>query len=119
VAPLVPIASIASIAVISALASGCYHYSFEMGPAQVPPAAEVAASTPPAAAPAKPTGYVIYRERAATYLNGFVGTGRIDASRYCERPVRAELRVTATDVLLGMITLLIYTPHTLYVTCAS
>jgi hypothetical protein len=37
---------------------------------------------------------------------------------YCDQPVRTELRVTAVDVLLSLVTVLIYTPHTLYVTCS-
>lgn len=43
----------------------------------------------------------------------------MDATRYCEQPVRTELEVTLTDVLLSVVTLLIYTPHTLRVTCAQ
>jgi hypothetical protein len=35
------------------------------------------------------------------------------------RDARTELRVTATDVAIGIATLLIYVPHTLYVTCAQ
>ncbi|HEU4409912.1 MAG TPA: hypothetical protein VFS43_31955 [Polyangiaceae bacterium] len=95
--PLAP----ALVALASALlfSSGCYHYSFEHQ----------------AAAPS--ARQVVHKERRPTYLNGFVGTGTIDATRYCERPLRTELRVTAVDVALSVATLLIYTPHTLYVTC--
>jgi hypothetical protein len=90
------------------LSGGCYHFSFE----QQPP------SAPSQAAPApKVNDEVTFHERAATYVNGFVGTGRMDAYRYCAHPIRTELRVTAIDVVLGFFTLLIYTPHTLYVTC--
>ena len=79
--------------------SGCYHYSFEQTRAPT-------------------SGAEITHEiRRPTYLNGFVGTGRVDTTEYCDRPVRTELRVTAKDVLLSIVTLLIYTPHTLYVTC--
>ena len=46
-----------------------------------------------------------------------IGTGKIDVTRYCPDPIRTELQVRATDVLLSMVTLLVYTPHTLYVTC--
>jgi hypothetical protein len=81
---------------------GCYHFAFDL----------------PRAGPAPPTT-VTYTERVPTYVNGFVGTGRVDASRYCSDPIRTELRVTAADVLLSMATLLIYTPHTLSVTCPA
>jgi hypothetical protein len=93
---------LALILCTSLLAVGCYHFSFEQNGARPE-------------APAKPE--VTYKIRVPTYVNGFVGTGRVDTSRYCEEPVRTELRVTATDVLLSVATLLIYTPHTLYVTC--
>jgi hypothetical protein len=103
----------APIVAFAALTAGCYHYAFDMGPAAPPAGAgEVAPD-------AQPKATVTYSERAGTYLNGFVGTGRIDVSRYCARPVRTELRVTGLDVLLGVITLLMYTPHTLYVTCPA
>jgi hypothetical protein len=79
--------------------AGCYRYRFELRPE--PPDARL----------------VTHEEHVPTYLNGFIGTGRVDATRYCERPVRTELQVTLTDVLLSVVTLLIYTPHTLRVTC--
>jgi hypothetical protein len=87
------------VAVFGVLPAGCYHFTFEQAPA------------PP------PVKYVTYEERVGTYLNGFIGNGQVDTRRYCERPARTELRVTGMDVLLGAATLLIYTPHTLYVTC--
>jgi hypothetical protein len=90
-----------TLALTTALGSGCYHFSFEQS----------------VAAPATPT--VVYTERVPTYVNGFVGTGTVHATRYCEHPIRTELRVTAVDVLLSMATLLIYTPHTLSVTCPA
>jgi hypothetical protein len=90
-----------ALAAAATLASGCYHFSFEQR----------------APAPATPT--VVYTERVPTWVNGFVGTGTVQATRYCERPIRTELRVTAADVLLSMVTLLIYTPHTLSVTCPA
>jgi hypothetical protein len=86
----------------AALGLGCYHFSFEL----------------PRSGPASPAT-VTYTERVPTYVNGFVGTGRVDASHYCNDPIRTELRVTAADVLLSMATLLIYTPHTLSVTCPA
>jgi hypothetical protein len=96
-------------ALLAALAPlGCYHFAFDL-----PRAGEV-----PRAGAASPAT-VTYTERVPTYVNGFVGTGRVDASRYCSDPIRTELRVTAADVLLSMATLLIYTPHTLSVTCPS
>jgi hypothetical protein len=81
------------------LANSCYHYSFEQRPA----------------AP----GQAVTRHevRVPTWLNGLVGTGRVDTARYCAQPVKTELQVRATDVLLSLVTLLIYTPHTLYITC--
>jgi hypothetical protein len=85
---------------IGLVASGCYHYSFEQR------------------APAPGEQLVRYRERRPTYLNGFVGAGEVDTAKYCADPVRTELRVRASDVLISIATLLIYTPHTLYVTCA-
>lgn len=87
-----------ALALMVALGAGCYHYTFD------------AAETP---------GYATrtYKIRRATYLNGFVGNGRVDTYAYCDDPVRTELRVTAADVAISMLTLLIVTPHTLYVTC--
>jgi hypothetical protein len=95
----VPSTMRAAILVVLLLSSGCYHYSFEQ------------ASTAPGRA------LVTYQARRPTYLNGLIGTGRVDTSRYCADPVRTELRVTTIDVLVSIATLLIYTPHTLYVTC--
>jgi hypothetical protein len=93
------VASFAASALFSTFAAGCYHYTHELHPA------------------ANESHVVTHSERVPTYLNGFVGNGEVDARKYCEQPVRTELRVTATDVLLSVGTLLIYTPHTLYVTC--
>lgn len=90
-----------------AASAGCYHYSFEHAPERGDP-------DRPA-----PVRTVTYDEHVPTYLNGFVGTGTIDTRAYCEEPVRTELRVTALDVLASVGTLLIYTPHTLYVTCEA
>jgi hypothetical protein len=78
---------------------GCFHYVHEIHP------------------PAVPEQTITHSERVPTYVNGFIGTGTVDARKYCDDPVRTELRVTAVDVLLSVGTLLIYTPHTLYVTC--
>jgi len=90
-----------SIVVALLLASGCYHYSFEQRRAQ--PGEQL----------------VTFTKRAPTYVNGLVGTGTLDARRYCADPVRTELEVRATDVLISIATLLIYTPHTLRVTCGT
>jgi hypothetical protein len=87
----------------------CYHFSFEQ---RAP-----AAPNQPVPAQPNPDDEITYRERVATYLNGFVGTGRVESYKYCQHPIRTELRVTGLDVLFGFFTLLIYTPHTLYVTC--
>ena len=86
---------------VLALCASCYRYSFEQR------------------APAAGEAVVVHKVRAPTYLNGFVGVGRIDATKYCAEPVRTQLKVTATDVVLSIATLLIYTPHTLYVTCPA
>jgi hypothetical protein len=81
---------------------GCYHYAFEQepGPSQRQPT-------------------VTYTSHPATFVNGFVGTGVVDAHAYCPHPVRTELHVGAGDVLLAMATLLVYTPHTLEVVCPA
>jgi hypothetical protein len=83
------------------LCAACYHFTFEQR--EVPPG----------------TPLVRHQVRVAKYVNGFVGAGRVDTRRYCEQPVRTELRVEALDVVLSIVTLLIYTPHTLYVTCEA
>jgi hypothetical protein len=90
------------LVVATLLASGCYHFSFEL-----------------ARRPAQTPATVTYMERVPTWVNGFVGTGTVDTGRYCESPIRTELRVMPADVFLSVITLLIYTPHTLYVTCPA
>lgn len=88
-----------ALALLLLSTTGCYRYRFEQRP--------------------EPLGVplVTHEERVPTYLNGFLGTGRVETARYCEQPVRTELQVTATDVLLSLVTLFIYTPHTLRVTC--
>lgn len=85
--------------VVVAFGSGCYHYAFEQHP------------------PRDPARVVVHEEHVPTYLNGFLGTGDVNVKKNCKEPVKTELRVTATDVLLSAVTLLVYTPHTLYVTC--
>ena len=82
------------------LVAGCYHYTFEHR------------------APAPGEQLVRHEHRVPTYINGLVGTGTVDVTRDCAQPVRTELQVRPTDVLLAVVTLLIYTPHTLYVVCA-
>jgi len=81
--------------------SGCYHYAFDLGP------------------PLGRTATITYVDHPATFLNGFIGKGRVDAQSYCEHPIRTELKVGATDVLVAVGTLLIYTPHTLEVVCPA
>jgi len=80
--------------------TACYHFSHELRPPM--PGEQLAT----------------FSEREGTWFNGFVGTGRIDTAKYCRSPVRTRLEVSATDVLISVATLLIYTPHTLSVTCA-
>jgi hypothetical protein len=87
--------------VAAVLTAGCYHYSFEQR------------------TPAPGEQVVTHVVRAPTFFNGFVDTGRVDTSKYCADPVRTELKVRASDVLISIATLLIYTPHTLYVTCPA
>lgn len=83
------------------LSTGCYHFAFEQAPAGFAPNAST----------------ITHTEHPPTFINGFVGTGRVDVHRYCENPVRTALYVSVTDVLVSMATLLIYTPHTLQVVC--
>lgn len=97
--------------------TGCYHFSFEQRP---PTSTTFVTSTDGsilARPPRAPPRLVTYERTVPTYFNGFVGTGRIDTSQFCDEPVRTELRVNARDVLASVFTLLTYTPHTLYVTC--
>lgn len=89
--------------------SGCYHYTFELR-APAPSGAPT---------PVAEQETVTYSEQVPTYLNGFVGNPRLNTSRYCSFPLRTELTVTALDVLVSIATLLIYTPHTLSVTCEA
>jgi hypothetical protein len=92
--------SVLAAVLVLGCTTGCYRYRFEQ------------------ARPAAPEPRLVtYEERVPTYLNGFLGTGTLDTTRYCAQPVRTELRVSALDVLLSLGTLLIYTPHTLSVTC--
>jgi hypothetical protein len=87
------------LVVFSLGTSGCYRYAFELG--------------------REPTGgpTVTYVSHPATFLNGFVGTGSVDALAYCPDPIRTELKVSFTDVLVSVASLLVYTPHTLKVVC--
>ncbi len=82
---------------------GCYHYTFQS-------ASTVGGAAQPA---------ITYEVHRSTYLNGFVGNGQIDTRAYCASPIKTELRVTARDVAVAAATLLIVTPHTLYVTCPA
>jgi hypothetical protein len=82
-----------------ALLSGCYHYKFEQSVTKEP--------------------VETYKVRVPTYVNGLVGTGKVNTAEYCPKPVRTELRVETLDVLISIATLLIYTPHTLYITCPA
>lgn len=99
--PLTLRASHVLAVLVSIAATGCYHFRFQQQRATA----------------VAPQQVVVHEVRVPTYVNGFVGTGEVDTTRYCDEPVHTELRVTATDVLLSVATLLIYTPHTLYVTC--
>ena len=94
--------------------SGCYHFSFEQ---RAPTSTTYLTASDGSIVARPPPRLVTYERTVPTYFNGFVGTGRIDTSQYCEQPVRTELRVNARDVLASVFTLLAYTPHTLYVTC--
>jgi hypothetical protein len=62
---------------------------------------------------------VTYTQHPATFVNGFIGTGVVDAHLYCPHPIRTELHVSAGDVLISLATLLVYTPHTLEVVCPA
>lgn len=87
------------LVVVAVLATGCYRYTFEQR----------------ARAPGEQV--VTHVERRPTWFNGFVGRGEVYTQKFCAHPIRTELKVNASDVLLSAVTLLIYTPHTLYVTC--
>lgn len=80
--------------------SGCYRYAFAQEPDT-----------------SRPT--VTYTKHPATFVNGFIGTGVVDAHVYCPHPIRTELHVSAGDVLIALATLLVYTPHTLDVVCPA
>jgi hypothetical protein len=108
----------AALALMSA-GSGCYHYTFQHRPESAGFNAKNAKNAKNAENSKQEKALVTYKERRPTYLNGFVGNGEIDTTKYCAEPVRTELRVTAVDVILSFGTLLIYTPHTLYVTCEA
>jgi hypothetical protein len=82
---------------------GCYHFAFDLAPPDTGAASET----------------VSYVSRPPTYVNGFFGTGKVDTKAYCAHPLRTELHVSATDVLISIATLLIYTPHTLTVVCPA
>ena len=90
-----------ALALVTAGTTSCYHFAFEQQPE----------------APVMRT--VTYVDHPATFINGFVGTGRVDARAYCEHPIRTELYVGPSDVLFGVLTLLVYTPHTLEVVCPA
>lgn len=94
--------------------SGCYHFSFEQ---RGPSSTTFLTSSDGSIVARPPPRLVTYERTVPTYINGFVGTGTIDTSHFCDHPVRTELRVNTRDVLASMFTLLTYTPHTLYVTC--
>jgi hypothetical protein len=78
-------------------ASGCYRYAFDLDKT--------------------PGTSVTYTVHPATFFNGFFGEGHVDATAYCAHPVRTELKVSASDVLVSVASLLIYTPHTLEIVC--
>ncbi len=103
--------SLLTAALSIACLTGCYHYTFEHRPESV----TLTSAGGIVATEQKRT--VTYERSVPTYLNGFVGNGRIDTSELCDNPIRTELRVTPADVAVSAATLLIYTPHTLYVTC--
>lgn len=95
---------------LSAL-TGCYHYTFDQRAEGV----TLTSANGTIATERKQT--VTYQQSVPTYLNGFIGNGRIDTSELCDDPIRTELRVTPADVAVSIATLFIYTPHTLSVTC--
>lgn len=90
----------AATAIGALLANGCAHLAFEHRPP-----------------PGDSTRLVSHVERRATFLSGLVGRQELDVGRYCANPVRTELRVTTTDALLALVTLLVYTPRTMTVVC--
>lgn len=98
-------------ALMCGASSGCYHFTFEQRERALS-----AGLTPTRGAPREE---VVYQKREATYLAGFIGNGRVDTTLYCARPIRTEVKVTPTDAVLSAVTLLIYTPRTLFVTCEA
>jgi hypothetical protein len=110
---------------------GCYHFAFDLPPPEGACAAAGTAPTPAAQGRTRASAgaggegragvgaTVEYVSHPPTYVNGFVGTGRVDTRVYCAHPLRTELNVGVGDVLISMATLLIYTPHTLTVVCPA
>ena len=93
---------------------GCYHFAFE----QRPPTSTTFVTSSDGSISARPPPRLVTHERTVpTYLNGFVGTGRVDTTQFCDEPVRTELRVTTGNALVSLLTVFVYTPHTVYVTC--
>ena len=93
-------ARVSALLLVLPALGGCYRFAFQQEPDT-----------------SRPT--VTYTNHPATFVNGFIGTGVIDAHSYCPNPIRTELHVSATDVLVSIATLLIYTPHTLDVVCPA
>jgi hypothetical protein len=105
------LATFAGIAGIgTSLLGGCYHVAFEQRPPQL------AAATPCPGA-VGPVGETRYKMRRSTFLAGLIGTARVDTARFCNSPTRTETKATAGDTALSIVTLGIYTPRHLYVTC--
>jgi hypothetical protein len=94
--------------------SGCYQFSLEH---RAPTSTTFLTSSDGSIVARPPSRLVTYERTVPSYFNGIGGTARIDTSRFCDQPVRTEVRVNTRDVLASMLTLLTYTPHTLYVTC--
>jgi hypothetical protein len=111
---LIRCAKVVLCTLFATASAGCYHYTFEF---RRPPLSAGLAPVPGVAA--YDPNVIVYTERVHTWVNGFVGNGRLDVRMFCRNPIRAELKVTATDVLISAATLLIYTPHTLTVTCPA
>lgn len=87
--------------------AGCFHYSFVERP-------RVAVAGPITGQPQT----ITFSRRINSYLAGFVGRGDIDTSNFCAHPIKTDLHISGKDAALSAVTLLIYTPQTLSVTCA-
>lgn len=66
-----------------------------------------------------PSGQVIRKESASAWLGGLVGPQKVEAQKQCPNGVaQVKTEQSLLNQLVGYITLGIYTPMTIQVTCA-